>query len=61
MKAACRTEGFIKRRACIAISCGVLAPPPARLATCTSTGTTSAVVEMTQCASQHCSLTVCHS
>ncbi|KAE8913222.1 hypothetical protein PF005_g25877 [Phytophthora fragariae] len=44
MKAACRTEGFIKRRTCIAISCGALAPPPARLATCTNTGTTSAVV-----------------
>ncbi|KAE9349115.1 hypothetical protein PF008_g7059 [Phytophthora fragariae] len=32
------------RRCCIAISCGVLAPPSASLATCTSTGTTSPVV-----------------
>ncbi|KAE8890505.1 hypothetical protein PF005_g33137 [Phytophthora fragariae] len=42
-KAACRAS-FITRRACIAISCGVFAPPPASLATCTSRGTTSAVV-----------------
>ncbi|KAE8952053.1 hypothetical protein PR002_g32787 [Phytophthora rubi] len=39
-KAACRA-GFITRRACIAISCGVFAPPSA---TCTSRITTSAVV-----------------